>query len=106
MMQISKVLKGGLSSGDCGGHLSTVNSATFKKSVRDDLSFGTWCIILLEVEITRWVQCGHKGFDMPEPLIRGRMDHSPLTLASTRIFTHRTVAHWIFFLSWTILCQP
>ncbi len=35
-----------LRSGDCGGHLSKVNSLSCS---RDDLSFVTWCIILLEV---------------------------------------------------------
>ncbi len=41
----------GLRSGDCGGHLSKVNSLSnmFKKPVWDDLSFVTWCIILQEV---------------------------------------------------------
>ncbi len=51
----------GLRSCDCGGHLSIV---MFKKPVWDDLSFVTWCIILLEVAIRRWVHCSHKGMDM------------------------------------------
>ncbi len=29
----------------------------FKKPVWDDLNFVTWCIILLEVAIRRWVHC-------------------------------------------------
>ncbi len=36
----------------------------FKKPVWDDLSFVTWCVILLEVAIRRWVYCSHKGMDM------------------------------------------
>ncbi len=36
----------------------------FKKPVWDYLSFVTWCIILLEVAIRRWVHCSHKGMDM------------------------------------------
>ncbi len=36
----------------------------FKKPVSDDLSFVTWCIILLEVAIRRWVHCSHKEIDM------------------------------------------
>ncbi len=36
----------------------------FKKPVWNDLSFVTWCIILLEVAIRRWVHCSHKGMDM------------------------------------------
>ncbi len=52
----------GLRSGDCGGHLSKVNSfVMFKKPVWDDLSFVTWCIMLLEVDIRRWVHCSYKG---------------------------------------------
>ncbi len=35
----------------------------FKKPVWDDLSFVTWCIILLEVH-QKMVHCGHKGMDM------------------------------------------
>ncbi len=36
----------------------------FKKPVWDDLSFVTWCIILLEVAVRRCVHCSHKGKDM------------------------------------------
>ncbi len=36
----------------------------FKKPVWDDLSFVTWCIILLEVAIKRWMHFSHKGMDM------------------------------------------
>ncbi len=36
----------------------------FKKPVWDDLSFVTWCIILLEVAIRRWIHCSHKGMYM------------------------------------------
>ncbi len=55
----------GLRSGDCGGHLSKVNSMSwFTKPVWDDFSFVTWCIILLEVFIRRRVHCSHKGKDM------------------------------------------
>ncbi len=35
----------------------------FKKPVWHDLSFVTWCIILLEVAIRRWVHCSHKGMN-------------------------------------------
>ncbi len=77
----------------------------FKKPVWDDLSFVTWCIILLEVAFRRWVHCSHKGMDMvsnntqvgcgpmcakkisptplhhqPEPLRQGRMDPCFLVL--------------------------
>ncbi|XP_056375699.1 ATP-binding cassette sub-family B member 5-like isoform X2 [Hyla sarda] len=31
---------------------------------KDDVSFVTWCIILLEVAIRRLAHCGHKGMDM------------------------------------------
>ncbi len=34
----------------------------FKKPVWDELSFLTWCIILLEVFIRRWVHCVIKGW--------------------------------------------
>ncbi len=36
----------------------------FKKPVWDDLSFVTWCIILLEVAIRSWEHCSHKEMDM------------------------------------------
>ncbi len=39
----------------------------FKKPVWDDLSFVTWCIILLEVMLSchqKMVHCSHKGMDM------------------------------------------
>jgi len=32
--------------------------------MRNDLSFVTWCIILLEVAIRGWVHGGHKGMDV------------------------------------------
>ncbi len=51
----------GFRSGDGGGHLSKELIVMFKKPVWDDLSFVTWCIILLEVAIRRWVHCRHKG---------------------------------------------
>ncbi len=35
----------------------------FKKPVWDDLSFVTWCIILLELA-SEDVYCSHKGMDM------------------------------------------
>ncbi len=53
----------GLSSGYCGGHLSKVNSLSCSR-IQSDLSFVTWCIILLEVAISRWVHYSHKGMDM------------------------------------------
>ncbi len=36
----------------------------FKKPVWDNLCFVTWCIILLEVAIRRWVHCSYNGMDM------------------------------------------
>ena len=33
----------------------------FMKPVWDDFCFVTWCIIMLEVSIRRWVHCGHEG---------------------------------------------
>ncbi len=38
----------------------------FKKTVWDDLSCVTWCIILLEVAIRRCVHCIHKGWHGPQ----------------------------------------
>lgn len=32
----------------------------FKLPILDDLCFMTWCVILLEEDIRRWVHCGHK----------------------------------------------
>ncbi len=69
MMRISRSTSSqkcsiGLRSGDCGGHLSKVKLIVmFKKPVWDDLSFVTWCIILLEVH-QKMVHCSHKGMDM------------------------------------------
>ncbi len=45
----------------------------FKKPVWDDLSFVTWCIILQEVAIRRWVHCSHKGMDMVSNNTPGRL---------------------------------
>ncbi len=45
----------------------------FKKPVWDDLSFVTWCIILLEVAIRRWVHCSHEGMDMVSKQHSGRL---------------------------------
>ncbi len=57
----------GLRSGDCGGHLSKVNSLfMFKKPVWDDLSFVTWWIILLEVDYTVVI----KGWTWSETILR------------------------------------
>lgn len=36
----------------------------FKKPVWEDFCFVTWCIIILEITIWRWVNCGHKGMHM------------------------------------------
>ncbi len=44
-----------------------------KKPVWDDLSFVTWCIILLEVIIRRCVHCSHKGMDMVSNNTTGRL---------------------------------
>ncbi|MEQ2313734.1 hypothetical protein AMECASPLE_005090 [Ameca splendens] len=51
----------GLGPKDCGGHWSTMMSLSCSRNkFRDDLSYVTWCIILLEVAVTTWV----KGMDM------------------------------------------
>ncbi len=52
----------GLRSGDCGGHLSKVTLLSCSRN--QSLSFVTWCIILLEVAIRRWVHWSDKGMDM------------------------------------------
>ncbi len=55
----------GLRSGDCGGHLSKVNSLSCSRNQSEMIwALVTWCIILLEVAIRRWVRCSHKGMDM------------------------------------------
>ncbi len=55
----------GLRSGDCGGHLSKVNSLSCSR-IQSEMIWALWhwCIILLEVAIRRWVHCSHKGMDM------------------------------------------
>ncbi len=54
----------GLRSGDCGGHLSKVNSLSCSRN-QSEMIWALWpCIILLEVAIRRWVNCSHKGMDM------------------------------------------
>ncbi len=45
----------------------------FKKPVWDDLSFVTWCIILLEVALRRWVHCSHKGMSIGQQQYSGRL---------------------------------
>ncbi len=60
----------GLRSGDCGGHLSKVNSLSCS---RNQLSFVTWCIILLDVAIGRWVHCSHKGTAEGQQQYSGRL---------------------------------
>ncbi len=52
----------------------------FKKPVWDDLSFVTWCIILLEVSIRRWVHCSHKGTDMVSNNRLWRLNDAQLVL--------------------------
>lgn len=32
----------------------------FMKQVQDDFCFVTWCVIMLDVAIKRWVDCGHE----------------------------------------------
>ncbi len=57
----------GLRSGDFGGHLNLVNSLLCSINQVEIIfffSFVTWYVIILEVAITRWVHCGHKGLDM------------------------------------------
>ncbi len=51
----------GLRSGDCGGHLSKVDSLCSIN--QSEMIWALW-IILLEVAIRRWVHCSHKGMDM------------------------------------------
>ncbi len=54
----------GLSSGDCGGHSSKVNSLSCSRN-QSEMIWALWrCIILLEVAIRRWVHCSHKGMDI------------------------------------------
>ncbi len=53
----------GLRSGDCGGHLSKVNSLSCSRNQSEMIWAVTWCIILLEIIIQRWVHCSHKGMD-------------------------------------------
>ncbi len=47
-------------SGDCGGHLSKVNSLSCSRTSLRWFELVTWCIILLEVAIRRWAHCSHK----------------------------------------------
>ncbi len=55
----------GLISGDCGGHLSNVNSLSCSRNQSEMIwALWPWCIILLEVVIRRWVHCSHEGMDM------------------------------------------
>lgn len=42
----------------------------YKKPVWDYLSFVTWCVIQLEVTISRCVHCGHKGLDLISKITR------------------------------------
>ncbi len=52
----------------------------FKKPVWDDLSFVTWCIILLEVH-QKMVHCSHKGMDMDNNTqVDWRLNDSQLVL--------------------------
>ncbi len=53
----------GLRSGDCGGHLSKVNSLSCSRN-QSEMIWALWrCIILLEVH-QKMVHCSHKGMDM------------------------------------------
>ncbi len=53
----------GLRSGDCGGHLSKVNSLSCSRN-QSEMIWSLWrCIILLEVH-QKMVHCRHKGMDM------------------------------------------
>ncbi len=53
----------GLRSGDCGGHLSKVNSLSCSRN-QSEMIWALWrCIILLELAIRRWIHCSHKGMD-------------------------------------------
>ncbi len=48
----------------------------FKKPVGDDLSFVTWCIILLEVVIRRWYTVIIKGWTWSERDGHGQKQYS------------------------------
>ncbi len=51
----------GLRSGDCGGHLSEVNSFSCSRN-QSEMIWALWrCTILLEVVIRRWVHCSHNN---------------------------------------------
>ncbi len=53
----------GLRSGDCGGHLSKVNSLSCSRN-QSEMIWALWrCIILLEVH-QKMVHCSHEGMDM------------------------------------------
>ena len=54
----------GFRSGDWEGHWRTLNSLSCSWNMIDYFCFVTWCIIMLEVTIRRWVHCGHEGIHM------------------------------------------
>lgn len=36
----------------------------FMKTLYDDFCFVAWCIIMLQVDSRRWINCGHEGMHM------------------------------------------
>lgn len=44
--------------------MASNSNSNNKKTICNDLSFVTWCTILLEAAVIRWVHSGHKGIDM------------------------------------------
>lgn len=50
----------------------------FKKP--DDLSFVTWCVIVLDAEIRRSAHCGHKEMDMIAKSAQAGLNDSYLVL--------------------------
>ncbi len=54
----------GLRSGDCGAHLSKVNSLSCSRN-QSEMIWALWyCAISCWKYIRRWVHCSHKGMDM------------------------------------------
>ena len=61
----------------------------FKKPVWDDMSFVTYCIILLEVATRRWLHCGHKGMELAK-LVHFRVEW---TLNALLVWTALSLFH-------------
>ncbi len=67
----------------------------FKKPVWDDLSFVTWCVVLLEASITRWEYSGHKGIDVVSRNTLWRLNDAQLwrTQSVARKYLHTITPH-------------